>query len=146
MVLTFDDGRASLASVGAPLLRRHGMTGSSSSSPADAGGRGPVLRGLPATALLTWDQVRTLSASGTFDFQSHTLHHSRIHVAPRVAGFMAPGMRSGYPAFDVPLVERDGRDLLAHDVPLGTPLLESAPRTSEALRFHEDPSPRQACV
>ena len=39
---------------------------------------------------------------------------------------------------DVPLVEQGGFDLLAPDVPLGTPLLESQPRTSEALRFHED--------
>jgi peptidoglycan/xylan/chitin deacetylase (PgdA/CDA1 family) len=147
VVLTFDDGRASLAGVGAPLLRKHGMTGIVFLVP----GRTPASAASSAagpadTALLTWDQVRSLSASGTFDFQSHTLHHSRIHVAPRVAGFMTPWMRSGYPAFDVPLVEQAGRDLLAHDVPLGTPLLESAPRTSEALRFHEDPSPRQACV
>ena len=147
VVLTFDDGRASLASVGAPLLQRHGMSGIVFLVP----GRTPAGAGAtpdaPAdTALLTWDQVEALSASGTFDFQSHTLHHSRIHVAPRVVGFMTPWMRTGYPAFDVPLVEREGRDLLAHDVPLGTPLLASEPRTSEALRFHEAESPRQACV
>ena len=147
VVLTFDDGRASLATVGAPLLARHGMTGivflvpgrtPSQAPPADAVHSG--------TALLTWEQVESLSASGTFDFQSHTLNHSRIHVSHTVAGFMTPWTRHGYAAFDVPLVEAGGRDLLAEDVPLGTPLLRSEPRTSEALRFHEQPEPRQACI
>lgn len=147
VVLTFDDGRASLASVGAPLLQRHGMRGIVFLVP----GRIPARPVSSAdeqadTALLTWDQVESLAASGTFDFQSHTLLHARVHVAPRVAGFMTPGSRHGYRAFDVPLVERGGRDLLAEDVPLGTPLLRSEPRTSEALRFHEEESAARACV
>jgi peptidoglycan/xylan/chitin deacetylase (PgdA/CDA1 family) len=147
VVLTFDDGRASLASVGAPLLQRHGMNGIVFLVP----GRTPARRAPaegndPGAALLSWEEVESLSASGTFDFQSHTLLHARIHVAPRVAGFMTPGMRHGYPAFDVPLVERGGRDLLAEGVPLGTPLLRSEPRTSEALRFYEDPAARQPCI
>ena len=147
VVLTFDDGRASLATVGAPLLERHGMTGVVFLVPGRTPARAPSTGAQASdTALLSWEQIESLAASGTFDFQSHTLHHARIHVAPRVAGFMTPWMRHGYPAFDVPLVERGGRDLLAPDVPLGTPLLQSAPRTSEALRFHEDASPRQPCI
>jgi peptidoglycan/xylan/chitin deacetylase (PgdA/CDA1 family) len=145
VVLTFDDGRASLASVGAPLLRRHGMRGIVFLVP----GRTPP-RAEPAasadTALLSWEEIASLSASGVFDFQSHTLLHARIHVAPQVVGFLAPWMRNGYAAFDVPLVDRGGRDLLAGDVPLGTPLLRSEPRTSESPRFYEDPKARQACI
>jgi peptidoglycan/xylan/chitin deacetylase (PgdA/CDA1 family) len=147
VVLTFDDGRVSLATVGAPLLERHGMTGLVFLVPGRTPARAPSTgEAVPDTALLSWEQIASLSASGTFDFQSHTLHHARIHVAPRVAGFMTPWMRHGYPAFDVPLVERGGRDLLAHQVPLGTPLLQSAPRTSEALRFHEEAAARQPCI
>jgi peptidoglycan/xylan/chitin deacetylase (PgdA/CDA1 family) len=147
VLLTFDDGRASLASVGAPLLQRHGMTGIVFLVPGRTPPRAaPSVAGTSDTALLSWEQVESLAASGTFDFQSHTLHHARIHVAPRVAGFMTPWMRRGYAAFDVPLVERGGRDLLAENVPLGTPLLRSEPRTSEALRFHEDAAARQACI
>jgi len=42
---------------------------------------------------------------------------------------------------------RDGdTDLFALALPLGTPLLRSAPRTSEALRFFEDPAAREACA
>ena len=47
---------------------------------------------------------------------------------------------------DVPLVADGSRDLLADEVPLGTPLLASAPRTSEELRFFEEPDLRTACV
>jgi len=147
VVLTFDDGRASLASVGAPLLQRHGMKGTVFLVPGRTPSRPGANAAQPADGgLLSWEQVETLSASGVFDFQSHTLNHARIHVAPQVVGFMAPSMRHGYTAFDVPLIERGGRDLLAEDVPLGTPLLRSEPRTSESLRFYEDPSARQACI
>jgi peptidoglycan/xylan/chitin deacetylase (PgdA/CDA1 family) len=147
VVLTFDDGRASLADVGGPLLQRHGMRGIVFLVP----GRTPERwdhpsAGRPETALLSWEEIATLSSSGVFDFQSHTLLHARVHVAPRVVGFMAPWMRHGYAAFDVPLVDRGSGDLLAHDVPLGTPLLRSEPRTSESLRFHEDPAAARACI
>jgi len=144
VVLTFDDGRGSLATVGAPLLREHGMTGIVFLVP----GRTPDKAPSPAAPsdLLGWDQIEALSSTGTFDFQSHTLLHARIPVGPRVAGFMVPWMRHGYRAFDVPLLEDRGRDLLAADVPLGTPLLQSEPRTSEAFRFYDDGAGREACV
>jgi hypothetical protein len=90
--------------------------------------------------------VESLAASGVFDFQSHTLLHARIHVGPQVAGFMTPRLRHGYAAFDVPVLERGGQEVLAAQVPLGTPLLRSEPRTSESLRFHEDPAAGEACV
>jgi peptidoglycan/xylan/chitin deacetylase (PgdA/CDA1 family) len=147
VVLTFDDGRASLAGVGAPLLQRHGMKGIVFLVPGrtpehPVGGGGPHA----ATALLSWPEIQSLSASGVFDFQSHTLLHSRIHVSPRVVGFMAPWMSHGYAAFDVPVLHRGGHDVLAEEVPLGTPLLRSEPRTSESLRFFEDDAAGRACV
>jgi peptidoglycan/xylan/chitin deacetylase (PgdA/CDA1 family) len=165
VVLTFDDGRGSLWTVGQPLLRRFGMKGivflvpgrvpSRPGPPAptwddvEAGGqtREAVLgREAGDGAFLSWEEIEALSASGLFDFQSHTLTHARVHCAPRLAGFVAPPRRRGYDAMDVPVVERDGRDLLADELPLGTPLLASAPRTSESLRFFEDGAWRRACA
>jgi hypothetical protein len=96
--------------------------------------------------LLCWEEVEALSRTGVFEFQSHTHLHARIPVAPRLDGFLHPAVRQGYAALEVPLIGEDGRDLLAHEVRLGTPLLRSAPRTSDALRFHEDPSIRVRCV
>jgi hypothetical protein len=97
-------------------------------------------------AFLSWEEIAALGSTGVFDFQSHTLTHARIHVSPDIAGFMTADLRQGYAALDVPLIENAGTDLTGEDVPLGTPLLRSAPRTSEALRFFEDPASREACV
>jgi peptidoglycan/xylan/chitin deacetylase (PgdA/CDA1 family) len=165
VVLTFDDGRGSLWAVGYPLLRRYGMKGVVFLVPGRTSSRpGP----LPPTwddvragraladvvrqretgegAFLSWEEVRALSQSRVFEFQSHSHLHSRIHVAPRVEGFLTPEARRGAAAMDVPLIGSSGHDLLAHEVSLGTPLLRSAPRTSEALRFHEEPGVRTRCV
>lgn len=163
VVLTFDDGRGSLWSVGGPLLRRHGMRGIVFLVPGRMASRpGP----LPPTcddvrsdeaasalrreegdgAFLSWEEVGALARSGVFDFESHTLSHSRIHTGPTVKGFLTPAQQHGYAALDVPLVHDGERDRPAFELALGTPLLRSEPRTSEALRFYEDPGIREAAV
>jgi len=165
VVLSFDDGRGSLWGVGAPLLRRHGMCGVVFLVPARVrsrpgplppnwddvlGQRAPAREVLEREAgegaLLSWEEIEALSRKGTLEFQSHTLSHARIHTAPRLAGFMSPAGRHPYRALDVPWIRDGTRDLWAHEVPLGTPLLESAPRTSESLRFLEDTRIRAAPV
>jgi peptidoglycan/xylan/chitin deacetylase (PgdA/CDA1 family) len=164
VVLTFDDGRGSVWSVGGPLMRRYGMKGIVFLVPgrmAEGGGLGPTwdeveTRRIPAAevlsrekgegAFLSWAEIERLTESGLFEFQSHSLMHARVHTAPRLAGFMTPGLRQGYGAFDVPLIATEGQDLLAAQVPLGTPLLASDSRLSEATRFYEDPGGREACI
>lgn len=165
VVLTFDDGRGSVWTVAAPLLRRHGMKAivflvpgrvrSRPGPPAptwedvDTGrvDAGDVLRREEGDgALLSWEEIEALAATGLFDFQSHTLRHARVHTAPRVVGFVTPRSRRGYDAFDQPLLRDGDRDLLGEDAPLGAPVLRSAPRTAEDLRFFEDPAIREACV
>jgi peptidoglycan/xylan/chitin deacetylase (PgdA/CDA1 family) len=165
VLLTFDDGRGSLWSVAGPLLRRHGMRGVVFLVPGRMRSRPgplpPTLDDLQAGrarpsdvldreaadgALLSWEEVESLARSGAFEFESHTLTHARIHVAPVLAGFVTPESRRGYAAMDIPLVAEAGRDLLGEEVPLGTPLLRSAPRTSEELRFFEEPHFRRGCV
>jgi peptidoglycan/xylan/chitin deacetylase (PgdA/CDA1 family) len=165
IVLTFDDGRGSLWSVAQPLLRRFGLkavvflvpgrmrsrpgTPAPTWSDVEAGrvAAEEVLRREQGEgALLSWEEVEALATTGLFDFQSHTLTHARVHTAPRVVGFASPASRRGYDAFDQPLVREGERDLLGEDVPLGTPLLRSAPRTSEQPRFFEDAGIRRRCV
>jgi len=165
LVLTFDDGRGSFWSVAAPILRRHGMKAVVFIVP----GRVPSRPGPPAPSwedvadgrvgaeavlrredrgdpLLAWEEIETLSRTGLFDFQSHTLLHARVHIGPQLRGFVTPRSRRGYDAFDQPLIHEGGRDLLGEEVPLGTPLFRSAPRTSEELRFFEEEDVRSACV
>jgi peptidoglycan/xylan/chitin deacetylase (PgdA/CDA1 family) len=163
VLLTFDDGRGSVWSVAAPLLRRHGMKATvflvpgrmRSRAPGPtlddlAAGRGTaaadLLRETGDGALMSWEEVGQLARDGLFDFQSHTHRHARIHTSPRLAGFATPRSRQGYDAFDQPLVRERERDLMGDEVPLGTPLFRSAPRASEATRFLEDESVRRRCV
>jgi len=165
VVLTFDDGRGSVWSVAAPLLRRHGMKavvflvpGRIESRPgppeptwddAEAGraDAASLLRREDGRgALMSWEEVEALAGTGLFDFQSHTLHHARVHTGPQLAGFVTPRSRRGYDAFDQPLLGDGKRDLMGEEAPLGAPLLRSSSRTSEELRFHEDPGVRAACV
>jgi peptidoglycan/xylan/chitin deacetylase (PgdA/CDA1 family) len=164
-LLTFDDGRGSIWSVAAPLLRRHGMRavvflvpGRMRSVP---GPPAPTLEDVEAGradasalakrqdaagALLCWEEVEALARTGLADFQSHTLLHARVHTAPHLAGFATPWSRHGPAAFDQPLLRTADRDLLGEEIPLGTPLLRSAPRTSEEARFLEQEDVRAACV
>jgi peptidoglycan/xylan/chitin deacetylase (PgdA/CDA1 family) len=165
VVLTFDDGRSSVRSVGLPLMRRHGMKGVVFIIP----GRTPSRPGpLPLTLddarqgktsvdamlgreereapFLSWEEIEDLSRSGLFDFHSHSLSHARVHTSSNVAGFMTPGLRMGYGPLDVPLVHDAGRDLAPDEIPLGTPLLRSQPRLTDSPRFYEDPWVREACV
>jgi peptidoglycan/xylan/chitin deacetylase (PgdA/CDA1 family) len=151
VLLTFDDGRASVRTVGLPLMRRHGFRGVVFLVPGRIESRpGPLPptsaedpeatedRDLSDQGFLTWEEIADLQASGLFEFESHTLRHARIHTQPEIVGFMHPGLRRGYRAMDVPLVREGGSDVLAPSLPLGTPLLRSEPRTSESRRFLED--------
>ncbi len=146
VVLTFDDGRGSLWTVGQPLLERHGMKGIVFVVTGRVPALAPARTADGDDGFLSWEEIVVLARKGRLEFQSHTQRHARIHTAPAVAGFLTPEMRRGYAAMDVPLIEEKGADLLAADVPLGTPLLESEPRTSDALRFREEPEIRRACV
>ncbi len=165
VLLTFDDGRGSVWTVAAPLLRRHAMKAVVFLVPGrmrqDGGGLTPSLddveaaRGNPTVirdreqgtaALLSWDEVEALARTGLFDFQSHSHRHARIHTAPELDAFVTPRSREGYAGFDQPLLRASGSDLVGPDAPLGAPLFRSAPRTSEALRFLEDESVRRPTV
>jgi peptidoglycan/xylan/chitin deacetylase (PgdA/CDA1 family) len=155
VVLTFDDGRASLWTVGAPVLRRFGMTGIVFLIPGRTVSRpgplppmndeAPVAPG-GDEGLLSWEQIEALSRTGPFEFQSHTHTHARVHVRPRVVGFVTPESRRGYAALDVPMIHSGGRDLMGEEVAPGTPLLAAEPRMGEGRRFYEDPAIREAAV
>jgi hypothetical protein len=107
---------------------------------------GPLPAPEPNEGFLNWSEIEELERSGLFGFQSHTLSHARIHVAPEVVGFVTPGLRRGYAALDLPRIHEGGRDLDPEEVPLGTPILRFTPRMTDAARFYEDAAFRGPCV
>ena len=145
VVLTFDDGRRSVLTDGLPIMKRFGLKGIVFLVPgrtpqSDARGTNRI------DGFLAWNDVATLVESGLFDIESHSLTHARIHTSGRVVATLQPAMQLGYDAMDVPLIRLNGRDLLAAEVPAGTPLLESAPRLGEARRFLEDEAARTSAA
>jgi peptidoglycan/xylan/chitin deacetylase (PgdA/CDA1 family) len=158
VLLSFDDARGSLHTVGQPFLRRHGMRGVVFLVPGRVRSRpGPssptwddveagrcdastVLRREEGDgAFLSWEEIRTLSSDGVFEFQSHSLSHALVHRAPQTVEFVHPRLgRTGYDAMDVPLVWTPEGDLFAEHALLGTPLLRGSSRLGEGPRFFED--------
>jgi len=83
VLITFDDGYVELATVAAPALRRHGLTGvafliTSECSPAEAPGN--LVR--PSGNHISWEQARALASEGVIEFQSHTHSHKRWDTGP----------------------------------------------------------------
>ncbi len=67
-------------------------------------------------------------------------------AATSLDGFVTPDRRVGYCSFDLPVQREGERDILGEEVPLGAPVLRSAPRLSDARRVFENPDARKACV
>lgn len=162
VVLTFDDGRASLWSVGAPLLKYFGMRGIVFLVPGRTrnDGKGATLQDVRdgrttaaellarergADGFLTWEEIEALTRDGVYDFESHSMFHARVATAPEVVGFLAPHQQHGYAAMDVPWIVGPEGDRLAHEAGLGTPILRSQPRLAEAWRFCEESGYGDAC-
>lgn len=155
VALCFDDAWASVWTVVAPLLRRHGLQAITYISPeriADAAGTRPALGepgfdaapAAPAGPLFaTWPELRALQASGVMDLQAHTLRHAMIPCAAEVLGFLAPGDRRHPHLYPYVLAPEGPRFLAADD--WGAPLYPQRSRMSDALRY-DHPSALAACL
>lgn len=135
VILTFDDGIANFYEVAFPLLQKHQLKAV------------VFLIGnwIGQPGMVTWDQVRTMHASGLVDFQSHTFNHASIFIEPELIDFIYPG----YPAFqnwNVPLIGRDNHDTNFELPVIGTPIYKFASRISDARRFFPPDAIRKACI
>jgi hypothetical protein len=145
VLLTIDDGRATTWTVAYPVLKRLGMRATAflvTSAVHDSDEASPTIgeveplewgplvtrdhaHGRP---FVTWGEVRAMR--DVIDSESHTHLHALIPTSPQTADVMTAAMQWGYGAFDCPFVRVNGREVRGRDVPLGTPLPESAPRLS----------------
>jgi hypothetical protein len=164
VMITFDDGRATLWTVAYPILKKYNLKAVSFIVPgmmSEAGVR-PTLSDYEAgkaasfaellnadlsdTPAITWDEARVMHASGLVDFQSHTLDHTLIHCTPEIVDFVNPTFPFGYNNFGVSVIRYGGVDRVHSRPRLGTPIYRHQPRMSAARRFFDDEEVRNACV
>ena len=164
VVITFDDGRASLWTNAFPVLKKYGFKATAFIVPSTivehgirpdlndykTGGMGSLSQlreidkgDMPA---VTWDEVKIMRESGLIDFQSHSFDHSLIFYSPEIAAFVTPDFDCGYNGYNFPLIQVEGRDCFPFTPPLGTPIYHFQSRLSAARRFYDDEKIRNACI
>ncbi len=161
IVLTFDDGMASVWSVAYPLLEKFEFKLVSFILPGlieESTEVGPTIfddseperpevadRDYSDKPLCNWQEVRTMHASGLVDFQSHGLYHSLISVSNEIVDFIHPDFDVyHYGNIHLP-VYQDERGEFTRKKVLGHPVYKSRPRLLGLPRYL-DPLPiRQSC-
>jgi len=148
--LTFDDAWASLWTVAAPLLRKHGMRAVTFAIP----GRVSPSEGVRKTIeedsemlefgdrgeepFCRWEELKRLDKEGVVEVESHTYAHEQIPVAGPSLGMWAETQCSEMPILSRPLVRKGEESFRPFDErEIGVPLLPTRSRMSDALRANE---------
>jgi hypothetical protein len=152
VALTFDDARASLWTVAAPLLRRYGLRAITFAIPGrmtDAAAVRPTLDtgsadpgradDESATPFVTWAELKALQASGVIDVQAHSLTHIAQYCSAEPVGFVTPAF-AREPMLNRPIVSTGGPPRFLAPSALGAPLHARRSRLSDGLRFLADPA------
>jgi len=164
VVLSFDDGRASLWTVAYPLLKKYGYqaisfiipgcipdtrsrnskTGEDPPGAAPSSNRSPERSDFP---LCSWEEIREMHESGIIDFQSHSMYHHVNCVSDTLVDFMHPRFaRYFFGNINVPVYRTNGRFHFDRVLPLGTPIYRSEPRLAGRPQFLDDETLRRACA
>lgn len=144
VMLTFDDGWASLWSIGFPVLKKYGLKIVVFLIPGRITNRAEYLPNLTdqqegrcspeqvsgrdssENPLLTWEEITEMHESGLVDFQSHSYSHTLVCRSARVVDFVNPAMLRTCNLLELPWPA---------PTRLGEPLYESASRLSDERRF-----------
>jgi hypothetical protein len=162
VLLTIDDGRASVWTCGFPLLKKYQMkavvflipgyiTDRERGSPTldDVWGGRCSLAELPDRdpELMSWSEIRAMAASGLVDFQSHTLYHHRVPISGRIVDYVNPRHRheATYDLALTPGLEEQLRDRGLESL-YGAPIHASDSLLSGRPRYWDDPLLAQACI
>ncbi len=165
VVLTFDDGLASLYSVVSPLLKKYDFQAISfliagiipDEAPETANYEDYLSGKVPLEKLLereksefplcSWQEINEMHASGEIDFQAHTMYHHLINITPQVVDYINPNFDFYFYAnIHVPLYYENGEANYQRDVAVGTPVYRSEPRMSGLPQYFDNEDVRQACV
>jgi peptidoglycan/xylan/chitin deacetylase (PgdA/CDA1 family) len=146
IALTFDDARASVWTVAAPLLRRYGLRAITFAIPGrvqdadavrltmDDGIGAPGSEDESNVPFATWPELKALHASGVIDVQSHTLTHAPIFCSSAPVGFVTPAF-AREPLLDRPMLSVGAEPEWLAPTALGAPLYARRSRMSDARRF-----------
>jgi hypothetical protein len=165
VLLTFDDGTATLWTVAYPLLRKYGFRGVSFIIPGCIPESAPetpryedyvegrataealVARERNGFPLCSWQEIIEMHQSGVIDFQSHTTHHHQVCVSPQLVDFIHPRYDFYFFAnINVPVYRENGKLNYGRQMPWGTPVYRAEPRMAGRPQYFDDEAARQACV
>lgn len=161
VMISFDDGRQSVWTVAFPLLKKYGFQATLFLSPElmvddsisknldDLWAKkrdGEALKRKRYPASLTWDEVKTMHASGVMDFQCHGLAHRKIPVQPQIVTFLSPNLVERYFfEFDVPVMSSMDA-VYPFTGLLGAPIYVSKGFLGPMPMFLDDPAVRGICM
>lgn len=164
VVLTFDDGMASLYSVAFPLLREFNFRAIGFIIP------GCIPESAPETStyedwraghasrtdllerergghpLCSWEEIQEMHRSGIIDFQAHSTYHHLIHVSPDLVDFLHPGYDRHVANFNVPAYPVNRRQDFTREVENGAPVFRFEPRMSGRAQYFDSEEIRKACI
>lgn len=165
VLLTFDDGTATLWTVAYPLLRKYGFRAVSFIIPGCIPAQAPeapayadyeknrvsaealVARERSDFPLCSWQEIVEMHKSGVIDFQSHTLHHHLVCVSSQVVDFIHPRYDFYFFAnINVPVYRVNGELNFGRQMPWGTPVYRAEPRMAGKPQYFDDEAARQACI
>ncbi len=151
VMLTFDDGYASVWNVAYPLLKKYGMNGVAFVLPGETKDAEAPRARIAGSAgsdndepLCVWPELAAMS--GVLDIQSHSLYHWIMFVSQKLACFYTPKIRDRWLNIDLPIGRDNGTDNLERDFPLGTPFYDMDSRLSDKKRIFEPLNIREACA
>ncbi|MGH7596493.1 MAG: polysaccharide deacetylase family protein [bacterium] len=165
VLLTFDDGTATLWTVAFPLLRKYGFRAVSFIIPGCIPEQAPetptfldykkkratnyalLARERGDFPLCSWQEIQEMHKSEVIDFQSHTLHHHLVCVSSRLVDFIHPAYDFYFFAnINVPVYRVNGELNFSRQMPWGTPVYRAEPRMAGKPQYFDDETARQACI
>ncbi len=149
VMLTFDDGEASLYTVAFPLLRKFRQRAVAYIVPGRVpDGVEPLHGNDTDSALCNWLQIREMHTSGVIDVQSHSLYHHSIPISPTVVDFTRPGLSTSFLQSDLAPIRQRDMDGLSPELhsPCGLPIYEWNARMSAHPAYIENTQIQELCI